>query len=389
MRANNNNYWFFVFGHISAVFGRKAKFDHLYMSIESKLIDNILSSGTLKEGEFDAITKDLEFQHNFRKNKTLRAYFTKDAAKFAINFGLTRHRAHVVRSLIECVSGERLKFLELGSGSSMATAIASKYSKISHATALDYDDFSLSNIVPTVFDNLEADLSKVATKVGTFSDTGLSTASIDLIYAGGALHHCVEFREAFVEAFRILKPGGIFFISDFVPHERLSKQGRDFIFASPHGPLEYSKKFRGESFLSNRDVNEHFRSDVELLYHAQMAGFQTKHYIVSRPSNSLNVIVRNIMSVLFKKRVISKVIDFSFNNCGYDSAGNHIETGEGNSLSPAIFNLVAVVPHFLYRHMGVLAPRFDNRLYILRKPKTNETVPFINSSGNKIEDIPV
>jgi ubiquinone/menaquinone biosynthesis C-methylase UbiE len=377
------------FGPLSIVFDKKAEFDKLYNSIESKVIDEYLSASDTSVDGTTVISTDLEFQHAFRKNNTLRAYLTKDSARFSVNFGLTRHRTQIVKHVIESLSGDGLNFLEVGAGSSVGTATASKCSNVSHAIALDYDAFSLAKIVPVVFDNLGVDKSKVSTHVGTFSDTGQSEASVDVIYAGGALHHCVDFHDAFNEAFRILKPGGVFLISDFVPHNYLSKRGRDFIFDSPHGPDEYIKKERGEPFFSNADVKEHFRSEVELLYHAQMSGFQTKSYKFARPSNNFWEVARNFFAALFRKRQVARIVDFDFDRCGYDSAGNHIEIGAAYVLSPAIFNYLAIAPYFVYRRLGVLAPRFDNRLYILRKPKSNETVSFVDRHGNKLNDIPV
>lgn len=376
-------------GKLSVVFGNKNKFDELYKSIEEKTIEKISPCLTPNlDGNAD-ISSDLAFQHNFRKNITLRAYLTKNAAKFSANFGLTKHRTRVVKYLIESIKGKDLKFLELGAGSSVGTATAIKCKNISKAIALDYDKFTLDNIVPVVFKNLSVDQFDVSTKLGTFSDTNQPNSSIDIIYAGGALHHCTNYKDAFDEAFRILKPGGIFFISDFVPHDYLSKVGRNFIFESPHGQAEYLKKKHGEDFLTNKDVAEHQRSDIELLYHAEMASFQTKHYKLTKPSNSLLALLINLWSVLFKRKVISKITDFSFSSCGHDFAGNHRESGYSPTLSPAIFNFTAIVPHFLYCRMGVMAPKFDNRLYILRKPHIDEHVEFLNKRGEKLNDIPL
>ena len=376
-------------GSFCVVFGNKTDFKDIYTSVVSRLIDDHTSSVTANDCDSTDISTDLAFQHNFRKNNTLRAYLTPESANFSINFGLTKHRTQVVRRLIESIDGKDLTFLELGSGSSVGTATAAKSQKISNAIALDYDAYSLENIVPIVFKNLNVDHKKVSTKVGTFSDTGQSSCSIDVMYAGGALHHCIDFKEAFEEAFRILKPGGIFFISDFVPHDYLSQRGRDFIFESPHGTEEALKKSKGQAYLSNKEVTEHYRSDIELLYHAQMAGFQTKWFKFIRQSNSLLEFLHNLGSLLNKRKFLSRITDFSFNSCGLDSAGNHIESRYNPMQSPAIFNLLAIIPLFLYRRMNVLAPRFDNRLYVLRKPNANEHVAFRNMKGEKINHIPV
>jgi ubiquinone/menaquinone biosynthesis C-methylase UbiE len=387
-RAHGISNIYFNLGKLSIVWGNKKKFDKTRKVIESKTIEEILSS-TKHIGKESGISPDLKFQHDFRKNNTLRAYLTKDAANFSVNFGLTKHRTRIVKYLIESIGGENLKFLELGSGSSVGTACAIKCKNISKAIALDYDEFSLTNIVPIIFKNLNVDDSGVSTKVGTFSETGQSDSSVDVMYAGGALHHCTDYEEAFKEAFRVLKSGGFFFISDFVPHDYLSKAGRDFIFESPHGQSEFCKKIQGKPFLSNKDVAEHQRSDIELLYFAQMAGFQVKCYKFAKPSNNIFILIKNLWLVLFKQRLFFKITDFSFSTCGHDYAGNHRESGYNPILSPAIFNFTAIVPEFLYRRMGVMAPRFDNRLYILRKPKTNENVNFLNKIGKTLNIIPV
>ena len=67
----------------------------------------------------------------------------------------------------------------------------------------------------------EAGCDRVLTHCGDFRDQTLDEESYDVIVAAAVLHHLrdeADWRTAFEKIFRLLKPGGSFWISDLVTH---------------------------------------------------------------------------------------------------------------------------------------------------------------------------
>ncbi len=115
--------------------------------------------------------------------------------------------------------------LEIGPGPGLTTDILRE--RVAHVTAVELDDDLAAKLAErlknTNVDVVHAD----ATKSGLPSDRFSTAASFSM------LHHMPEQRmhdELFAEVFRMLRPGGRFFVADAVDHELLREFHVDDIF---------------------------------------------------------------------------------------------------------------------------------------------------------------
>lgn len=111
------------------------------------------------------------------------------------------------------LSGSRLgdHILEVGAGYGAATGFLSK--RVARVTSLEYDAKSLSQLRKRHPGNISAPVSGDASRL-PFSDQSFSSAFASLV-----LHHLKSPElqdQAFQEAFRVLRPGGVFVALEIV-----------------------------------------------------------------------------------------------------------------------------------------------------------------------------
>lgn len=111
----------------------------------------------------------------------------------------------------EEISGE---VMEIGAGTAWCSALLSKKEKVTLVNTLEFDLFSIKELIPKVFEALETKSNKVQPILGSFDDIRLKENSLDYIFAMGALHHSQNLLNTYKQLYRVLKPGGKILISD-------------------------------------------------------------------------------------------------------------------------------------------------------------------------------
>ena len=104
--------------------------------------------------------------------------------------------------------------IEIGAGTGWCSALLSKNSSSERIYVLDYDQYSVEVLMPLVFKNLNADITKLTPVLGSYNNMKCPDASIDYIISIGAIHHSENLLATFKEAYRALKPGGILLASE-------------------------------------------------------------------------------------------------------------------------------------------------------------------------------
>lgn len=104
--------------------------------------------------------------------------------------------------------------LEMGCGRGAAVRIILRELKPSHIHAQDLD-VKMINRAKKYLSFEEKQMCSLF--VGDASTLPVKTASIDVVFGFGVLHHIPDWHAAIEEIARVLKPGGIYFLEDLYP----------------------------------------------------------------------------------------------------------------------------------------------------------------------------
>ena len=97
---------------------------------------------------------------------------------------------------------------EIGAGTGMYTSILSRIPAVERIYCIDYSRDDVEQLMPVVFNRVDADLTKIVRVVGSFNAMDMESDSLDFIIAIGALHHSENLGLTARECYRVLKPGG-------------------------------------------------------------------------------------------------------------------------------------------------------------------------------------
>ena len=97
---------------------------------------------------------------------------------------------------------------EIGAGVGWYSALLSKIERVEEVYALDYDEFSVKELIPKAVANLDGDPSKIKLTVGSYNKMQCPDNYFDFVFSVGAIHHSENLQDTFSECFRVLKPGG-------------------------------------------------------------------------------------------------------------------------------------------------------------------------------------
>lgn len=112
-----------------------------------------------------------------------------------------------LKELSESVGGGRL--LDIGCGTGFTLALA-----VDH-----FDELHGVDATQAMLDRVDLSSGKVHVQQGLAEEVPFDDGSFDAVTAYSFLHHLLDHRPAFAEAFRVLRPGGRFYI-DLEPNRR-------------------------------------------------------------------------------------------------------------------------------------------------------------------------
>ena len=103
--------------------------------------------------------------------------------------------------------------LDLAAGVCWTSAILSRCTEISEVFAVDYSEHRVGKIAPLVFQQLEADKSKIVTRCDDISTARWDDRSFNFVVFCQALYMSAKPFEILRDVWRILKPGGMVLIA--------------------------------------------------------------------------------------------------------------------------------------------------------------------------------
>ncbi len=182
---------------------------------------------------------------------------------------------------VEIFLGHELRgqILEIGAGTGWCTALVSKKPDVEQVYALDYDEYSVDEIMPMVFKNLEANNEKITRALGSFNATALDDASMDAVIAIGAIHHSESLHATFTEAYRVLKSGGVLMAFEPCEPDSLTNAEQAQKDATALDPAIAAKLY-GEDIgvIRESDNSDHSYRLVDFLAAALDTGFDAYPY---------------------------------------------------------------------------------------------------------------
>jgi SAM-dependent methyltransferase len=164
--------------------------------------------------------------------------------------------------------------LEIGAGSALCSAFAAKRDTVSRVTAMDYDQFCVDEMMPTVFEKFEAPPHKIRRALGSYNRIP-DVDFYDFILSAGALHHAESLPVAFAALYSALKPGGVLLISDVCEFDHVTNLAllQRYETADPDGPRRYGRA------VKLKDNGDHWYRFSEWLGAARGAGFEALPYL--------------------------------------------------------------------------------------------------------------
>jgi SAM-dependent methyltransferase len=109
------------------------------------------------------------------------------------------------------ISGQAV---DMGSGTGVGATILSKISGIEKVYAVEMSEGFVKNIMPVVFQEFDANVSKIQRVVGDFNHLDLEEGSIDIVLEIAAFHHSENLDFTIKECKRVLRSGGVIFAID-------------------------------------------------------------------------------------------------------------------------------------------------------------------------------
>ncbi len=98
---------------------------------------------------------------------------------------------------------------DLGSGTGIGATILSKKKQINTIYAIEFSKEFVERIMPVVFNDFNAEISKIIRVVGDFNNLKLEDNSLSVIVEIDSYHHSENMDLSLKESYRVLKPGGV------------------------------------------------------------------------------------------------------------------------------------------------------------------------------------
>ena len=157
----------------------------------------------------------IELRGKVVRNVYLKAFSSPAAAKSFLDSPRTSWRSRCLEKA-EMFHGKDISgtIVEIGAGTGWCSAVLSRKQNVDKVYALDYDTVSVDELMPIVFNQLEADKTKIIRVIGSYNAMNLNDNTVDCVVSIGALHHSENLQSTLTECSRILRPGGILIASE-------------------------------------------------------------------------------------------------------------------------------------------------------------------------------
>jgi ubiquinone/menaquinone biosynthesis C-methylase UbiE len=383
---------FFYLVPLKAASAYKAKINeggvgHI-LPIETELPETALLNWKPLEDRALVKKTALDYRTEISSNQYAQAYRNKWQGKLSVSSGRTFWRLETMRQIRRANPDIfKGKVMEVGAGTGIVSATLSNFDEIDEVFCLDYDEYTVENLMPLVEYALDADASKITRVVGSYNKMECADASFDAVVAVGAMHHSEDLLATMSECYRVLKPGGHFIISDYALANNTSQPEYSMLINKPISDAEaekYEASGSYEGVRTNKSISEHARPLFIYQAAAFNAGFNVLTYVFD--ANKYN---GQCMSRMYRRfKSILKANSFyklshDIKEHGYDAFGNVKSFVMSDEVHYPFYAKDA--PSLL--QLGLLGdkagkPVYDNIVLILQKPlDNNEKLPFRYRNG--------
>lgn len=177
---------------------------------------------------------------------------------------------------LEVRLGHKLRgnVLEVGAGTALCSALASKRPDVELVTAMDYDHFCVEEMMPFVFNQYGANTGKIERVYGSYNRI-LRSGFYDYIIAVGALHHSEDLTVTLRALHSALKPGGVVMISDVCETDAMTTRSLAERYESndPRSEERYGR------VVKLKENGDHWYRLSEWMVAAWNAGFESLPYV--------------------------------------------------------------------------------------------------------------
>jgi ubiquinone/menaquinone biosynthesis C-methylase UbiE len=228
----------------------------------------------IREGAIELRARVAE--HMYYKN-----YETEAKALQQLN-GPGFHWRIAAAKKVELITGKKIagKVIEVGAGTGVFTAELSKEKEPEIIYCLDYDRFSVEGLMPLVFKNLHADLSKIKPVVGSYNQMNVEDNYFDYVISLGAIHHSENLLATFRECFRVLKPGGFVAAVEHCHPNSYTRHQQITDYERPLSKERAKMLYNDENLqVKVKDNSDHYYRICEFETFAYQAGFDVLPFI--------------------------------------------------------------------------------------------------------------
>lgn len=219
----------------------------------------------------------LEYRAYISSNQYVNWFGSKLMAKLTASGGRSYWRIETMRQLRMAIpSLFEGKVLEVGAGTALVSCAISHFEEIDELYTLDYDEYTVENLMPLVQWSLDAKTQKIKRVVGSYNSMDIKDDSFDTIVAVGSMHHSEDLNATMRECFRVLKPGGTFIVSDYALTGSLTQEEYAVMIDLPKNESDAARVEKGasiEGMLTNKTISEHARPAFLYQAAAFNAGF--------------------------------------------------------------------------------------------------------------------
>lgn len=335
----------------------------------------------------------LDYRAEISSNEYASAYRSPLRGRMSVARARTWWRLETMRQIRQANPDIfKGKVIEVGAGTGIVSSTLSNFPEVEQMHCLDYDEYTVENLMPLVQHSLDAATTKMTRIAGSYNNMEADDASYDAVVAVGAMHHSEDLAATFLECFRLLKPGGYFIVSDYALTNDMSQHEYSMLMNKPISDEEAQKYFDSGSLdgvCTNKSISEHMRPLFLYQAAAFNSGFNVNTYIFDATTQSGGHLKR-----IQRYRRTAALGDNLFQQGtakrehGYDGFGN---VRSYSMDSPVYYPVYAShkPPLPLLVALGDRAgkPVYDNVVMLLQKPLGNKETYRYRYKTGKVYDL--